>query len=51
MRIGVIGDLVTAAEDFRDEVRIFFRTRPDHEEGRAGVETLKKIEDLRGVSG
>src|ERR1017187_10708412 len=51
VRVGMIGDLVTATEDFRDEVWIFFRARPDDEEGRARVEALEEIEDLRGVRG
>ena len=51
MRVGVIGDFVTATEDFRDEVRIFFRALPDDEKGRARVEALEEVEDFDGVSG
>ena len=47
----MIGDLVTASEDFCDEVWIFFRAPPDHEEGCAGVKTLEEIENFDGVSG
>jgi len=39
----MIGDLVTATENFRDEVRIFFRALSDNKEGRARVEALQEI--------
>src|SRR5688572_28951151 len=51
MRVGVVGDLVSAAQDFRNEMRTLFRARPDDEESCARLKAIKEIEHRLRVSG
>jgi len=49
MRERVIGERMSAREDFRDQMRMLFRAFADDKEGRAGMELLQQIKHLLRV--
>ena len=51
MRVGVVGDLMAARQDFGNEMRILFRAFADEEKCGPRLEAIEQIEDRDRVNG